>query len=302
MPQPSAPQSAPVSMPAPLVSPDWLAAHLEAPDLRVVDATWIMPALGRDAQAEHLKAHIPGAVFFDIDAIADRATPKPHALPPVEVFAEGCAALGLGSDQRVVVYDQHAGASAAARVWWLFRVFGQEAVAVLDGGFGAWKAAGLPVEAGPVVADPRPFHPRVRPDLVWDAARVGAAVAAREARAPGGEDLAHQIVDARSAGRWAATEPEPWDVPRVGRIPGSFNLPFPELLSGPDGAMAAPDAIRARFAQAGVDLERPMVASCGSGVTACVLALAAHVAGKTDVAVYDGSWWEYSRTSFPVAP
>jgi thiosulfate/3-mercaptopyruvate sulfurtransferase len=274
-----------------LVTTEWLAKHHDAPDVRVVDGTWHMPQLGRDARAEFLAAHIPGAVFFDIDAIADHTTTLPHMLPSAEAFAAAVGALGLGSGDRIVVYDVR-GVVSAARVWWTFRAFGHDAVAVLDGGLRKWRHEGRPVEAGEPKPAPRTFAARLRPELVRDLAAMRANLTSR----------AEQVVDARSAGRFAGTEPEPRPGLRGGHIPGSRNLPY-ETLYRADGTLEAPDRLRAAMQAAGVDLARPIVTSCGSGVTASVLALALHRLGRPDVAVYDGSWSEWGgRADTPIAP
>ena len=272
-------------MTAPLptvVSTAWLAKHLGEPDLRVVDGTWHMPQLKRDAHAEFAAAHIPGAVFFDIDRIADRATSLPHMLPGADEFAAAVAALGISSDDRVIVYDAR-GVVSAARVWWTFRAFGHDRVAVLDGGLRAWKAEGRPVASGEPSPAPGRFRATLRPELVRDLDAMRHNVDAR----------VEQVVDARSRGRFEGTEPEPRAGLRGGHIPGSVNLPY-ETLYRPDGTLLPSEALRAAFIEAGVDLDRPVTATCGSGITASVLALALHLVGRTDAAVYDGSWTEWA--------
>jgi thiosulfate/3-mercaptopyruvate sulfurtransferase len=272
-----------------LVTTAWLAAHLRDPDLRVVDGTWHMPHLARDARAEFVAAHVPGAVFFDIDAIADHGTPLPHMLPTPEAFAEAVGALGIGAGDRVVVYDAR-GVVSATRVWWTFRAFGHERVAVLDGGLAKWRAEGRALESGEPKPPRRAFRATRRPELVRDLAAVRDNVTSRR----------EQVVDARSAGRFAGTEPEPRAGLRGGHIPGSINVPYDTLYAA-DGTLLTPDALRATFERAGVDLGAPVVTSCGSGVTASVLALALHVLGHPRVAVYDGSWTEWAgRTDTPV--
>jgi len=265
----------------PVVTTEWLSKHLTDPDLGVVDGTWHMPQAKRDPRAEFEAAHIPGAVFFDIDAIADHTTSLPHMLPSAEAFAAAVGALGIGSGDRVVVYDVR-GVVSAARVWWTFRAFGHDAVAVLDGGLRKWQAEGRPVERGGAAPAHRTFAARRRPELVRDLEAMRANVASRAA----------QVLDARSAGRFAGTEPEPRPGLRGGHIPGSLNLPY-ETLYRADGTLKSPDELRAAITAAGVDLERPVVTSCGSGVTASVLALALYLAGRRDAAVYDGSWSEW---------
>jgi thiosulfate/3-mercaptopyruvate sulfurtransferase len=275
----------------PVVTTAWLAQHLGEPDLRILDGSWHMPHLERDPRAEFEAAHLPGAAFFDIDAIADHTTSLPHMLPTAEAFAAAVGALGVGSGDRVVVYDVR-GVVSAARVWWTFRAFGHDAVAVLDGGLKKWRAEGRPVESGMPKPAPRPFAARRRPELVRDVDAIRANLGSRAA----------QVLDARSAGRFAGTEPEPRAGLRGGHIPGSLNLPY-ETLYRPDGTLKPPDELRAAVTGAGVDLERPIVTTCGSGVTASVLALGLYLVGRRDVAVYDGSWSEWGgRSDTPVEP
>ena len=276
-------------VPQALVSTDWLAAHLGDPDLRVVDATWYLPHLTRDARAAFVQAHIPGAVFFDIDAIADRKTTLPHMLPGAEGFGRAVGALGIGDGDRVVVYGAK-NFIASARAWWTFHVFGHENVAVLDGGLPTWRAEGRPLEAGMPTPTPRRFAARFRPELVRDLDRMRANL----------ERRAEQVLDARSAGRFVGTEPEPRPGLRGGHIPGSLNLPY-ERLCREDGTLVNAAALRGAFEKAGLDLARPVVTTCGSGVSAAVLALGLHVLGRRDVPVYDGSWTEWGgRADTPV--
>jgi len=276
-------------VPQALVSTDWLAAHLGDPDLRVVDATWYLPHLKRDARAAFVQAHIPGAVFFDIDAIADRKTTLPHMLPGAEGFGRAVGALGIGDGDRVVVYGAK-NFIASARAWWTFHVFGHENVAVLDGGLPTWRAEGRPLEAGMPTPTPRRFAARFRPELVRDLDRMRANL----------ERRAEQVLDARSAGRFVGTEPEPRPGLRGGHMPGSLNLPY-ERLCREDGTLVNAAALRGAFEKAGLDLARPVVTTCGSGVSAAVLALGLHVLGRRDVPVYDGSWTEWGgRADTPV--
>ena len=282
----------PYTNPEALVSTDWLAKHMDAPDVRVVDASWHMPQANRNARAEYDAQHIPGAVFFDIDDIADSDSALPHMLPPPEKFASRVRKLGLGDGNRIVVYDT-TGVSAAARAWWMFRVFGHEDVAVLDGGMTKWQAEGRPVTDAKSEPRERHFTARVNTFLVRDYEQVLANVERRR----------EQFIDARSPGRFNATEPEPRPGLRGGHAPGSINLPFPRLLNPKDKTMLPTEGIRAAFEGAGVDLSKPMLTSCGSGVTACILSLGLYLIGHKDVPVFDGSWTEWaSNPDSPIEP
>ena len=278
-------------MPAydPLVSTQWLAEHLNAPDVKIADATWFLPTLGRDARQEYAEAHIPGAVFFDIDDIADAASPLPHMLPDAAKFSSRMRRLGLGDGTRIVLYDDNK-YSASARAWWMLRLFGHPEVAVLDGGLAKWRAEGRPVTDDPVTPTEAHFTARQNNLLVRDLEQMRANVLSRR----------EQVVDARSRGRFAATEQEPRAGLRGGHIPGSVCLPHLELIAT-DGTLLPEPELRRRFAAAGVDVSRPVVTSCGSGVTASTLALALYRLGRDDVAVYDGSWSEWGgRSDTPV--
>ena len=267
--------------PQTLVSTDWLAAHLGAPDLRVLDGSYHLPGAGRDPHAEYAQAHIPGAQFFDIDEIADTASALPHMLPSTEKFISRVRALGIGDGHQIVVYDT-VGLFSAARVWWMFRVFGHRNVAVLDGGLPKWIGEGHPVDdMVPMVRD-RHFSARKDASLVRDVTQVAGAVKLGT----------EQIVDARSPERFRGEVPEPREGLRSGHIPGALNVPFGSLLN-PDGTMKDVQALRDTFTAAGVDLGKPIVNSCGSGVTACVLSLAQARIGVKRSAVYDGSWTEW---------
>ena len=272
-----------------VVSTAWLAEHLGEADLRIVDGSWHMPQARRDPAAEFAQSHLPGAVFFDVDRIADTSSGLPHMLPSPEAFARAVGALGIGDGDRVVVYDSR-GVVSAARVWWTFRVFGHEAVAVLDGGLPRWRAEGRALESGAVQPGPRTFTARFRPELVRDVSPMKANVATPR----------DQVLDARSRGRFAGTEPEPRAGLRGGHIPGSLNLPYEQLYTA-DGTLKEPAELREALAAAGVDLRKPLVTTCGSGITASVLALALYQVGRPDVAVYDGSWTEWAgRDDTPV--
>jgi thiosulfate/3-mercaptopyruvate sulfurtransferase len=262
------------------VSTEWLAERLGAPDLAIVDGTWFLPTSGRDARAEFEAAHIPGAVFFDLDATADRSSGLPHMLAAPEAFAEAVGRLGIGDGMTIVVYDAH-GLFSAPRVRWNFRIMGAERVFLLDGGLPQWQADGRPVESGPARPQPRSFTPRFDANAVRDSAAVQQLL----------KTDAADIVDARPGERFAGEAPEPRPGVRAGHIPGSVNLPFGELVE--HGRLRDEGAVRAALAVRGIDAGRPIVASCGSGVTAAIVALALETVGARDVAIYDGSWAEW---------
>jgi len=271
-----------------LVSTEWLAAHLKDPDLRVLDGTWFMPDEGRHARAEYEAAHVPGARFFDIDDISDTRSELPHMAPPVEKFMSRLRGLGVGDGHQVVVYDAH-GLFSAARVWWLFRLMGQDDIAVLDGGLPKWVAEGRPTEdMEPVIRD-RHMTARRQNHLVKDVTQVAAASKLRD----------HEIIDARSPGRFRGAEPEPRPGLRGGHVPGARNMHYRDLLNA-DGTMKPPQELRRVLEAAGVDLSRPAITTCGSGVTAAIINLALERIGKTDHALYDGSWVEWG--AFPTVP
>lgn len=267
--------------PKTLVSTEWLAAHLKDPDLRILDASWYLPDMGRDAKAEYQAAHIPGARFFDIDEISDQRSQLPHMAPPPEKFISRMRAMGVGDGHQVVVYDG-AGLYSAARVWWTFRLMGKTDVAVLDGGFPKWRAEGRPVEDMPPVLRDRHITVSRQAHLVKDVTQVAAAAKLGD----------YEIVDARGAPRFRGEEEEPRPGLRSGHIPNSKNIPFRSVLND-DGTMKAPEALRQVFAAAGVDLSKPVITTCGSGVTAAILSLAMERMGKRDHALYDGSWAEW---------
>ena len=277
-----------IDNPKTLVSTEWLANHIKDPDLRILDASWYMPQMERDPRAEYDVAHIPGARFFDIDDISDHRSDLPHMAPPVEKFLSRLRAMGVGDGHQVVVYDGM-GLFSAARVWWLFRLMGQNNIAVLDGGFPKWQAEGRPIEDMPPMVRDRHMTVRRQNHMVKDVTQVAAASKLGD----------YEIIDARSAARFRGDAPEPRPGLRAGHIPGSKNVPYTSLLND-DGTMKSPETMRDIFVAAGVDLTKPAITSCGSGVTAAVVSLALEILGKTDHALYDGSWSEWGM--FPTVP
>ena len=264
-----------------LVSTQWLEDHLNAPDVRILDASFFLHEAGRDARAEYEAQHIPGARFFDIDDIADSRSALPHMVPPVEKFISRMRAMGIGDGHRVIVYDS-VGIFSAPRVWWMFRLFGKQDVAVLDGGLPKWLAEGRPVEDMPPIMRDRHFTARRNAALVKDVTQVAATAKLRDA----------QIIDARSGERFRGEVPEAREGLRSGHIPGSLNVYHADLVK-PDGTLKDVPALKAIFDKAGVDLDKPTITTCGSGVTACVVSLALERLGHRQNAVYDGSWAEW---------
>ncbi|KAL1563033.1 threonyl-tRNA synthetase [Salvia divinorum] len=286
----------------PVVSADWLHANLRSPNVKVLDGSWYMPNEKRNPLQEYQVAHIPGALFFDVDGISDRSTNLPHMLPSEEAFAAAVSALGIENKDGLVVYDGK-GIFSAARIWWMFRVFGHDRVWVLDGGLPSWRASGYDVESsassdailkasaaseaiekvykgqrvGPIT-----FETNFRPHLVWSLEQVQKDI----------EEHTHQLVDARSKARFDGAAPEPRKGIRSGHVPGSKCVPFSQVLDSSQTLLPA-DELKKRFEQEGISLDKPVVTSCGTGVTACILALGLHRLGKTDVPVYDGSWTEW---------
>lgn len=276
----------------PLVTTEWLAGYLDDPAIRVVDASYFVPGGIEPAKQQYDEGHIPGAVFFDINDIADPNGTKDHAFPTADIFAAKVGSLGIGNNHHVVAYDHVGGVCAAARVWFMFRAFGHGKVSVLDGGRTKWTREGHPMST----EVPEPSA------ALFKAVAPTAFLKSKKEILANIENPTFQVLDARTKGRFEGTEPEPREGLRSGHIPGSFNLPFADLLDGANKTWKDVPLIRNAFNAAGIDLAQPLVTSCGSGVTACALALGAHLAGKDDTAIYDGSWVDWGADdNVPIA-
>ena len=271
-----------------LKSTEWLAGQLGKKDVAIVDGSYYLPTQKRDAKAEYLAAHIPGAVFFDVDAVSDHSNPLPHMFPSAEQFGRDVGQLGIGNADTVVVYDS-GGWVAAPRAWWMFRSYGHDKIRVLDGGLKKWRAEGHPIESGAVVPKPAAFKASFDERRVRSIRQMIANVASK----------AEQVIDARASERFEGRVAEPRPGLRAGHIPGSRNLPYNRLFDAATGAMKPLADLRAAFSAAGVKLDAPIVTSCGSGVSAAVLTLALYRLGVENPALYDGSWSEWGQADGP---
>jgi len=274
-----------------VVTTEWLAAHLDDPDLRVVDGTSFLPNVPRNARAEYEVKHIPGAVLIDIEEVSNHGSPLPHMLPSAEQFARQVGALGIGNEHMVVIYDSM-GVRTSPRVWWMFRVFGHDRVAVLDGGLPKWESESRPLASGNGTPQPAAFNARFRPEMVRDIDQMLSIQ----------KDRSEQVLDARPGGRYAGTDAEPRPGLPSGHMPWSVSMPV-ELFVGADGEVLPADTLRANFAAAGVDTGKPVATTCGSGVAACTATLALYLLGQENAPVYDGSWTEWAgRDDTEIAP
>lgn len=266
-----------------LVSGEWLAANLSDPSVRILDCTWHHVSTNLDGRTQYRGRHLPGSVHFDIDAVADPTSSLPHMLPSAADFAKKVGLLGIGDGDHVIVYDRLYGGSAAGRVWWMFRVFGYEKVSILDGGFGKWVKDKLPTEMSPVRPDPKTFTAKFSPDLVRTLEQMKANLASG----------AEQVVDARGPAKFDGTQKDVFPFKKLGHMPNAINVPWADLVDEETGVFLPPDVLAARITKAGVDLKKPIVTTCASGITSCHLALALYLTGYKNAAVYDGSWAEW---------
>lgn len=266
-----------------LVSTEWLAANLSDTNIRILDCTWHHTSINLDGRTQYRGRHLPGSMHFDIDHVADKSSPLPHMLPSPTDFAKKVGLLGVGDGDRVVVYDRHCGGSAAARAWWMFRVFGYDNVVMLDGGFGKWTKEKLPAEMTPVRPEPKSFTATFNPALVrsLDEMKTNLTTAAE------------QIIDSRGPGKFDGSQEDVFPFKKLGHIPNAINIPWGDLIDPDTGAFIPPDTLATRFAAAGIDLQRPIVTTCASGITSCVTALGLFLLGHKNAAVYDGSWAEW---------
>jgi thiosulfate/3-mercaptopyruvate sulfurtransferase len=266
-----------------LVSTTWLAKHLSDPDLRILDCTWHHVSTNLDGRTQYRGRHLPGSVHFDIDHLADKSNPLPHMLPTQADFANKVGLLGIGSGDQIIVYDRLCGGSAAARAWWMFRVFGHKNVAMLDGGYGKWTKEKLPTDMSPVRPEPRSFTATFSPSLVRTLLEMQANLASGT----------EQVIDARGPSKFDGTQEDLFPTKKLGHIPNAINVPWADLIDPESGAFIASEALAARFEAAGIDLQHPIVSTCGSGITSCVVALGLYLLGRKEAAVYDGSWAEW---------
>lgn len=269
--------------PEALVSTEWLAEHLADPDIRILDCTWHHVSTNLDGRTQYRGRHLPGSVHFDIDHFADKSNPLPHMLPAPADFGIKAGLLGIGNADHVVVYDRLCGGAAAARAWWMFRVFGHAKVSMLDGGFGKWTKEKLPTEMSAVRPAPNSFSPKFNPALVRGLDEMKANLATG----------AEQVIDARGPAKFDGTQEDVFPFKKLGHIPNAVNIPWADLIDAESDAFIAPQALTARFTAAGIDLHRPIVTTCASGITSCVAALGLYLLGHTTAAVYDGSWAEW---------
>jgi thiosulfate/3-mercaptopyruvate sulfurtransferase len=269
--------------PEALVSTEWLADHLSDPNVRILDCTWHHASTNLDGRTQYRGRHLPDSVHFDIDHVADKSNPLPHMLPNAADFAKKVGLLGIGDGDRVIVYDRLCGGAAAARVWWMFRVFGYDNVALLDGGYGKWIKEKLPADMSMVRPEPRSFSATYNSALVRTLSEMRGNLATGTA----------QVVDARGPGKFDGTQEEVFPFKKLGHIPNATNIPWADLIHPDTGEFLTPDALAARFAAAAINLERPIVTTCASGITSCVVALALYLLGHKAAAVYDGSWAEW---------